>query len=134
MKKLLTHYSIAFLLFSTVVVFAQQKSKPTADIYTTEITNLIKNNLVVKAFQEIERLEPTTIKELIELTEIEAPPFKESIRATKMKQLFEAAGADKVWIDSVGNVLALRKGKKSTKAVVLDAHLDTVFQIGRAHV
>jgi tripeptide aminopeptidase len=41
-----------------------------------------------------------------------------------------AAGPDKVWIDSIGNVLALRKVKKGTRTVVVDAHLDTVFPEG----
>jgi acetylornithine deacetylase/succinyl-diaminopimelate desuccinylase-like protein len=44
--------------------------------------------------------------------------------------MLETAKADKVWIDSLGNVLALRKGTKSTRTVVLDAHLDTVFPEG----
>ncbi len=41
-----------------------------------------------------------------------------------------SAGADKVWIDSIGNVLALRYGKKATRTIILDAHLDTVFPEG----
>lgn len=111
-------------------LFAQQTKKEIKDPYTIEAQTLSKNKSVVDAFAIIEVLEPTTIKELIELTEIPAPPFKENIRAQKVKQLFEMAGADKVWIDSIGNVLALRSGKKATKTIVLDAHLDTVFPEG----
>ena len=40
------------------------------------------------------------------------------------------AGADKVWIDEVGNVIALKEGTKGEKTVALDAHLDTVFPEG----
>jgi len=119
------------LLLSCFSVLAQSGKKTiTTDPYTMEASNLSKTSAVVEAFKIIESLEPTTIQELIELTEIPAPPFKELIRAQKVKQLFEAEGANKVWIDSVGNVLALRKGKKSTKTIVLDAHLDTVFPAG----
>lgn len=51
----------------------------------------------------------------------------EEKRAARFKQMLEEAGADKVWIDEVGNVLALRKGKGIGKTIALDAHLDTVF-------
>ncbi len=95
-----------------------------------DISNLLKTKSVVEAILVIESLESTTLKELVTLTEIPAPPFKEKLRAQKMTQLFEEAGADKIWIDSVGNVLALRQGKKHGKTVVLDAHLDTVFPEG----
>jgi tripeptide aminopeptidase len=111
-------------------LFAQQNKKGIKDPYALEAQTLAKSKSVIEAFTIIDALEPTTLKDLIELTEIPAPPFKENIRAQKVKQLFETAGADKVWIDSIGNVLALRQGKKSTKAIVLDAHLDTVFPEG----
>jgi tripeptide aminopeptidase len=123
---------LTFVL-STVVsnVLAQQNKTGTKESsYTAEAQNLARNKSVVDAFRAIEELETLTVKELIELTEIPAPPFKESARAQKVKQLFEGAGADKVWIDSIGNVLAMRYGKKATQTVVLDAHLDTVFPEG----
>jgi tripeptide aminopeptidase len=107
-----------------------QQTKKEKDPYTLEAQTLAKNKSIIEAFKIINELEPVTVKELIELTEIPAPPFKENIRAQKVKQLFETSGADKVWIDSIGNVLALRHGKKSTKTIVLDAHLDTVFPEG----
>lgn len=100
------------------------------DLYTSNIQSLVKNKLIVDAYKIIDAMEPSTVAELIELTEIPAPPFKESLRAQKVKQLFESAGADKVWIDSVGNVFALRKGSSATQTIVLDAHLDTVFPEG----
>ncbi len=124
---------ILFAIFTTCfsnILFAQQAKMEIKDPYTIEAQTLSKSKSIVDAFGIIEALEPTTIKELIELTEIPAPPFKENIRAQKVKQLFETAGADKVWIDSIGNVLALRSGKKATKTIVLDAHLDTVFPEG----
>jgi tripeptide aminopeptidase len=124
-------FSIVLTVLSVSFIFAQKSGKgPKEDNYSREVLNLSTNNQVADAFKVIESLEPTTVKELIELTEIPAPPFKETARAQKMKQLFEAAGADEVWIDSIGNVVALRKGKKPSKTIVLDAHLDTVFPEG----
>jgi len=126
-------YSFAILLLSviSVKILAQEdQNRSSENTYATEIKNLRKNKFVVEAFKAIDDLDAGTVKELIELTEIPAPPFKEALRAQRVKQLFENAGADKVWIDSIGNVLAIRKGKKPAQTVVLDAHLDTVFPEG----
>jgi acetylornithine deacetylase/succinyl-diaminopimelate desuccinylase-like protein len=41
-----------------------------------------------------------------------------------------AAGADSVWIDAAGNVLALRRGRAGGRKVALAGHLDTVFPEG----
>lgn len=41
--------------------------------------------------------------------------------------MLKQAGADTVWTDEVGNVLARRKGRSGKKTIVLEAHLDTVF-------
>jgi acetylornithine deacetylase/succinyl-diaminopimelate desuccinylase-like protein len=64
------------------------------------------------------------------LTEIPAPPFKEEVRGEKYADMLQVAGADSVWIDAVGNVIALRKGNSGGHTVALDAHLDTVFPEG----
>jgi tripeptide aminopeptidase len=103
-----------------------KKSYPD-DIYVKEIQKITQQKSVKDAFAAIDNFEPETKKEHIFLTEIPAPPFKESARANQFKQMLQEAGADNVWIDSLGNVLALRKGKKSTRTIALDAHLDTVF-------
>ena len=78
--------------------------------YTREIKKLATKKQVKTAFQVILDLEPKTIKNHIELTEIEAPPFKEEIRAIEFSKRLEEIGIDKVWIDSIGNVLGLIKG------------------------
>lgn len=125
--------SCCLLLLSVVVAFAsvaQQKSPPKKNEYDLRVIELTKNKLVKDAFALIDQLEPVTRKEHIELTQIPAPPFKEEKRAQYFKKMLEAARADKVWIDSLGNVLALRKGAKGTRTIVLDAHLDTVFPEG----
>ncbi len=74
--------------------------------------------------------EPWARENLIKLTEIPAPPFMEEARGRAFADMLRAAGADSVWIDEVGNVLARRRGKSSKKTVVLEAHLDTVFPEG----
>ena len=64
-----------------------------------------------EAFRVIERIDLQSRDDLITLTEIPAPPFKEGPRARKFADLLTGAGVDSVWIDEVGNVLALRRGK-----------------------
>jgi tripeptide aminopeptidase len=82
---------------------------------------------VAEAFRIIEALEEPSIADLIRLTEIPAPPFMEEARALAYADMLRAAGADSVWIDGAGNVLALRRGREGGRTVALDGHLDTVF-------
>ena len=71
-----------------------------------------------------------TIQQQTELTQIPAPPFKESARAAEFKRRMEALGYTNVRIDSVGNVIVERRGNGNGPTVVLAGHLDTVFPEG----
>jgi len=123
-------YLLFLLSILVVTVSAQKNLPPKKTEYEQQAFDLVKNKLVKDAFAVIDQLEPVTRKEHIELTQVPAPPFKEEKRAQYFKIMLELAKADKVWIDSLGNVLALRKGTQGTRTVVLDAHLDTVFPEG----
>ena len=98
--------------------------------YQNEIKALANHPVIKSAFQTIVDLEPETMQNLLMLTQIPAPPFKEEARARKFKQLLQLAGADSIWIDAAGNVIALRRGKSAKKTVVIEGHLDTVFPEG----
>ncbi|WP_040006368.1 M20/M25/M40 family metallo-hydrolase [Fibrisoma limi] len=98
--------------------------------YVNEINALATRPAVLKANQIFMDLEPQTKQDLIRLTEIPSPPFKEMERAKAYAALMREAGADSVWLDEVSNVLAKRKGKSGKKTVVVEAHLDTVFPAG----
>jgi len=63
------------------------------------------------------------------LTEIPAPLFKEAQRAEAVKSLLGAAGLA-VQVDETGNVIAELRGSNTKEAVLLSAHLDTVFPPG----
>jgi putative aminopeptidase FrvX len=39
--------------------------------------------------------------------------------------MLQAAGADSIWIDKAGNVIALRKGRTGKKTIVIEGHLLT---------
>ena len=107
-----------------------QKEAAIASQYRKEIQSIASHPAIRSAFHTIVKLEPETIENLITLTQIPAPSFKEQERAEKFRQLLQTAGADSIWIDSVGNVIALRRGKSGKKTVVIEGHLDTVFPEG----
>jgi tripeptide aminopeptidase len=70
-----------------------------------------------------------TLEQQRTICEIPAPPFKEQARGLEMKRRFEALGY-KTFIDSIGNVIAERKGDGSWPTLVVAGHLDTVFPEG----
>ena len=76
------------------------------------------------------------VAETIRLTEIAAPPFKESERAKVYADLFRQHGLADVEIDPEGNVLGLRRGSGPSTGservglIAIAAHLDTVFPEG----
>lgn len=123
------HTTTLVLIFFCISTSAQQEvSIDKAYIKATQ--KLLKNKKIKSAFERIEQLDPLTVKRHIELTEIEAPPFKEEKRAKVFADYFNQLGMDTVWIDSEGNVLGLLKGSQGGRTVALDAHLDTVFPEG----
>lgn len=85
---------------------------------------------VRRAFAWIDADNPRARADLIRLTEIPAPPFGERERARTFAAMLREGGADSVWIDSVGNVLGLRRGRPGGRTVALAGHLDTVFPEG----
>ena len=125
-KFLLFILALAFFNFS----FSQSENLKVDDIYVKNIKKIANNNKVKKAFKYILDVEEKTNKNLIELTEIEAPPFKEEKRAKEFSERLKLAGIEKVWIDSIGNVIGLLEGSIGNKNIAIDAHLDTVFPEG----
>lgn len=115
--------------FFATVTFAQTTPEINKKI-TSEVSQVAKKMELAEAFSVIDQIDQQTMENLITLTEIPAPPFMEGERASAFKSMLEKAGADSVWIDAVGNVIALREGKVGERTIVLDAHLDTVFPEG----
>lgn len=68
--------------------------------------------------------------DLVALTEIEAPPFKEAKRAAAFLARLQALGLPDARIDAEGNVVGVRKGQGAGPRLVISAHLDTVFPEG----
>jgi tripeptide aminopeptidase len=70
------------------------------------------------------------VREIIQLTEIEAPPFKEEKRARAFAEMLRQSGLSDVDIDAEGNVIGVRKGIGAGPLIAIAAHLDTVFPEG----
>jgi tripeptide aminopeptidase len=122
----------AAVLTTAVLPAAAQNIRCDArqNAYCTEVARIAQRPDVVRALRFIEQQNDTARAELIMLTEIPAPPFGEERRAAAYADLLREAGADSVWIDEVGNVIALRRGSAGDRTVVLSGHLDTVFPEG----
>ncbi len=118
------------------VVAAVPATSPRLRAQTTDarvaerIRRLAADPTIQETFRRIEALDPWGMERLIELTQIPAPPFGEAARAARYAELLREAGADSVWTDAEGNVVALRRGRRGQRTVALGGHLDTVFPEG----
>jgi di/tripeptidase len=84
------------------------------------------------AVATLDREHDRTVADIVTLTEIPAPPFKEAARANAYMAMLKAHGLTEVEMDAEGNVMGLRRGtgRAGAPLVVLAAHLDTVFPEG----
>jgi acetylornithine deacetylase/succinyl-diaminopimelate desuccinylase-like protein len=82
------------------------------------------------AFDDVERGRELILREWIAITEINAPSGKEAERAAFIEGLLRGYKSVEVRRDAAGNVVATRRGTGGGPTVVLDAHMDTVFQEG----
>ena len=82
------------------------------------------------AFAYIDRTREEMLREWRALAEINAPSGQEKARAVYIERLLRRAGLQDVHYDSIGNLVATRKGTGKGPRVVFDAHMDTVFQPG----
>jgi acetylornithine deacetylase/succinyl-diaminopimelate desuccinylase-like protein len=82
------------------------------------------------ALRVIDRDHDRLVREIIQLTEIPAPPFKEDARGAAYLEMLRQHGLSDVERDPEGNVMGLRRGTGGGPLLVIAAHLDTVFPEG----
>ncbi len=116
--------AIALLLLAPAA-HAQNRCDP-SNPYCAEVARLVSDAGILRALEHIDRIDEQGMRDLVTLTEIPAPPFGETERGAAFAAMLRDAGADSVWTDEEGNVLALRKGS-GERVIALAGHLDTVF-------
>lgn len=144
MKSLSKHTGFTFITAavllagcSTTALSEQSQNAPTShsykatigDTFKSEISTLKNETAILAAFETIKSHRNENNRDMIELTEIPAPPFGEEIRAKRVAEMFRDSGLTDVKIDEVGNVIGMRPGRSGTKTIALGAHIDTVFPI-----
>ena len=91
---------------------------------------IINDPLFKTATAFLEKDHDRFVRELITLTEIPAPPFKEKRRGDAILQLMRQLELADVEMDPEGNVTGVRRGTGGTQMLAVLAHMDTVFPEG----
>lgn len=110
------------ILAVTIPIAAQVPDEP--------VRRLVDGGAFKQATAFIERDYERFVRELVTLTEIPAPPFKEAARAKAYLAMLRESGLSDVEMDAEGNVLGLRRGTAGGPLLAVVAHLDTVFPEG----
>jgi acetylornithine deacetylase/succinyl-diaminopimelate desuccinylase-like protein len=106
-----------------------------AETATPAATRTVKSVMASKSFKSavtsMDADHDRWVREIITLTEIPSPPFKEAARAKAYLEMLRAEGLTDVEIDAEGNAMGVRRGTAGGgPVVVVTAHMDTVFPEG----
>jgi acetylornithine deacetylase/succinyl-diaminopimelate desuccinylase-like protein len=120
------------LLWLLIAPFCSAAEATRASAEDLRAQQLVGSVAYQSAVAEFDRDYDRFVRELIFLTEIPAPPFKEQVRAEAYAKLLREVGLTDVQIDAEGNALGLWRGTGGDAAPLLAvaAHLDTVFPEG----
>jgi tripeptide aminopeptidase len=94
------------------------------------IERLIQSPAFKSATAFLEKDNERFVRELITLTEIPAPPFKEKARGEAVLAIMRQLKLSDVEMDPEGNVMGLYRGTGGSQMVAVLAHMDTVFPEG----
>jgi len=92
----------------------------------TVVQQLYAHPAVRAALADLADYRPT-LATAIEIQQVPAPTFAERPRSVLVSQRMQALGLDDVEIDELGNVYGRRPGITERPALLISAHLDTVF-------
>ena len=116
--------------FASVAFLALLVAVPAAQSPDARARGLVDGPKFKQATAFIQSDHDRFVRELIALTEIPAPPFKEAARAKAYLEMLRASGLTDVEQDEEGNVMGLRRGSCGGPLIAVAAHLDTVFPEG----
>src|SRR6202000_594842 len=127
-RRILTACAV-LALFATTAVAATQ-AKP--DAAEQAVQKVVARPGFKGAGAALDKNHDRMVADIVTLTEIPAPPFKEAAKGRAVMAMMKAEGLSDVEVDAEGNVMGLRRGKGPAggPVVVLAAHQDTVFPEG----
>ena len=117
---------LSLTAFASILALAAAAGDPQTDKLAKQV---LSSKAYANAVAQMDREHDRVVQEIITLTEIPAPPFKEAKRAAAYRDMLKDAGLEDVEIDAEGNAMGLYRGTGAPGGplVVLAAHLDTVF-------
>jgi acetylornithine deacetylase/succinyl-diaminopimelate desuccinylase-like protein len=98
--------------------------------YTDRVAAILNDSQIKAASNYVDKSHDSILQEWIAITEINAPSKQEQTRAKYIEGLLRKYKLNSIRYDSAGNLIALRKGTGGGPTVVIDSHMDTVFQPG----
>ena len=111
-------------VFLLTVSLAAQSSPDSA------VKGVVESPKFKAAMAALDRDHDRLVSEIVKLTEIPAPPFKEDQRGAAFLEMLRATGLSNVERDAEGNVMGVRRGSGKGPLIAVAAHLDTVFPEG----
>ena len=120
------------LIVAALFVISGTSFVPAQESADARAKRVLNEPRVTAAMAVIDRDHDRLVSEIIALTQIPAPPFKEDKRGAAYLDMLRAHGLTDVERDEIGNVMGLRRGTAAPGGPVLAlvAHLDTVFPEG----
>ena len=105
-------------------------SAPAQDSPDARVKRVLDDPKFKVAMAVLDREHDRIVTDIVTLTEIPAPPFKEDKRGAAYLEMLRQHGLTNVERDAEGNVMGLRKGTGGGPLIAIAAHLDTVFPEG----
>src|SRR5690242_17437222 len=116
-------------ILSILLIILSILSNVFAQTPTDQVKSVQDDPRVKAAFDHVDKNKDAILREWIAITEINAPSKQEQERAKFIESLLRKYKLQ-IRYDSVGNLIATRKGTGGGPVTVFDAHMDTVFQPG----
>jgi len=119
------------LVLATGADAAAPAAKPSPE--AVAVQKIVASRSFKAAAQKLADDHERTVADIVKLTEIPAPPFKEHTRGLAYLEMLKAQGLTDVEMDAEGNVMVIRPGTRTKGKgpfVVMAAHQDTVFPEG----
>src|SRR6266852_4003346 len=97
-------------IVARVLTALQLASNAPAQDFTADARRTMERADVKRAFDHVDAHKDQILSEWITLTEINAPSGKERQRAEAVRKVLQSFKLDRVYYDSKGNLIAIRKG------------------------